>query len=153
MFDRTTYAKGGLVLNMLRFVLGDAQFWKALNYYSHQFEYQNVDTHEFQIAIQESTGQNLQWFFDEWLYHAGHPDFEVLEDWDAAAKNLKLTVKQTQKVDEITPVFTMPIDIEIVTEAGRKTNRVMVDKQNQDFYFPLDSRPLMVVFDKGDRLL
>jgi len=153
MFDRTTYAKGGLVLNMLRFVLGDAQFWKALNYYAHKFEYQNVDTHEFQIAIQESTGQNLQWFFDEWLYHAGHPDFEVTEDWDSAAKSLKLTVKQTQKVDDVTPLFTMPIDIEIVTESGRKTNRVTVDKQNQDFYFPMDSRPLMVVFDKGDRLL
>ena len=159
VFDAYSYQRGGAVLNMLRFVLGDEMFWKAINHYLKKHQYQTVETQDLVIAIEEATGQNLQWFFDEWIYKMGHPEFEIASSYDGGARTLKLSVKQTQTKDDkrtwydSPEFFTMPVDIAITTASGEKINRVWLDKAEKEFTFTLDSKPLIINFDRGNQII
>lgn len=158
VFDAYAYPRGGAVLSMLRYVLGEELFWKAINHYVKKYQWQNVETSDLKSAIEEATGQNLSWFFDEWVYRMGHPEFEITSNYDGA-KSLKLTVKQTQKPDDKRPwfpspdFFTMPVDIAITTASGEKVHRVWIDKAEKEFAFDVDSKPLIVNFDRGNYII
>lgn len=158
LFDAYPYPRGAAVINMIRFTLGEELFWKAINYYVKKHQWQNVETQQLVVAIEEATGQNLQWFFDEWLYKIGHPEFEITSSYDGA-KTLTLTVKQTQKPDSTRPwfqspeFFTMPVDIAITTAAGEKIQRVWIDSREKQFTFEVDSKPLIINFDRGNYLI
>ncbi len=147
------YQKGELVLNMLRHLLGDELWWKAINYYAHRNQFMPVDTRDFTRAVEEATGKNLWWFFDEWLYKVGHPQFEVSSAWNDSAKVLRLLVKQVQKVDERTPVFRMPVDVEFSLPSETVLKTIQIDSATQEFSFSLTSKPLMVLFDKGNYII
>jgi aminopeptidase N len=159
VFDAYAYQRGGAVLNMLRFVLGDQMFWKAIKHYVKKHQYQTVETQNLVVAIEEATGQNLQWFFDEWIYKMGHPEFEIASSYDESAKTLKLSVKQAQKPDEkrtwydAPEFFTMPVDIAITTASGEKINRVWIGKAEEEFSFALDSKPLIINFDRENHII
>jgi aminopeptidase N len=158
LFDVYAYPRGGAVVNMLRFVLGEEQFWKAINHYVKKYQWQNVETSDLNTAIEEVTGQNLSWFFDEWVYRIGHPQFEITSTYDGS-KSLRLTVKQTQKPDDKRPwfsspdFFTTPVDIAITTSSGEKIHRVTIDKPEQEFTFEVESKPLIVNFDRGNYII
>ncbi|HVG20486.1 MAG TPA: M1 family aminopeptidase [Blastocatellia bacterium] len=159
LFDVYPYPRGAAVLNMLRFVLGEESFWKAVNHYVKKHQWQNVETQQLVIAIEEATGQNLQWFFDEWVYKMGHPEFEITSSFDESARSVKLTVKQAQKPDlarawfSSPEFFTMPVDVGITTASGEKVHRVWIDRPENDFTFAVDSKPLTIEFDKGNYLI
>src|SRR5262249_17446443 len=111
------------------------------------------------IAIEEATGQSMEWFFDEWLYRMGHPVFQISRAYDDTTDKLTLTVKQMQKVDPNNQYpqvkfFQTPVDIEIVTKKNARIERVNVEaKEEQSFTFAVDSQPLIVDFDYGDTLI
>ena len=153
IFDIRIYGKGACVLHMLRFILGDELFWKAINYYAHRFAYQCVETNDFKVAIQEATGYNLGWFFDEWLYKPGYPEFEVKTSWDQGTRMVNVSVKQVQKVDSLTGIFTTPVEIEVWVNGEPQTYLVMITKQEEEFSFPAYQEPQLVLFDKGSRIL
>ncbi|HEX8175315.1 MAG TPA: M1 family aminopeptidase [Pyrinomonadaceae bacterium] len=155
LFDATLYKKGGVVVHMLREVVGDDVFWKALNAYLNEFKYQNTEARDVQRVFERVSGKNLDWFFDQWLYKAGYPELRVRQSYNPQTRQLALDVEQTQTPDALTPsVFRLPgIEIEIGTTRGRKTERIDVTKRSERFTFTLDSRPRMVVFDKGQRVL
>ena len=153
VYDRHAYQKGGIVLSMLRYVLGDEEFFRVLKYYAHKHEWQSVETADFRIAIEEVTGRNIDWFFDEWVTGKGYPEFEVSHHFDSKAGALRVTVKQVQDTSDGTPVFRMPVEIEVVGKRATCTFRVDVEKAEHEFYFTLDERPVAVLFDPEDRLL
>ncbi len=153
MFDAHSYPKGGRVLHMLRFVLGDDLFWKSIRHYAEKHQFQTVEAADLRIAIEEATGQGLNWFFDEWLEHGGFPEFNVSWRWDEAAKTARLTVKQTQKVDAVTPLFEMPVEIELATRNTTAIRRVNISHVEETFQFVLDERPTRVCFDPRDWIL
>src|SRR5206468_1981191 len=84
VFDTYAYPRGGAVLHMLRKSLGEESWWRAISYYLKKYANQPVETEQFRIAIEESTGQSMDLFFDEWLYKMGHPVFEVTQHYDEA---------------------------------------------------------------------
>lgn len=153
VFSAHAYFKGGMVLHMLRYVLGDDLFWKGIKHYTHKHAFRCVQTDEFKIAMEEATGRDLSWFFEQWLDKAGYPEFEVRWDFDEAKKQVKVTVLQKQKVTEMTPVFKMPVDISITTPSKRTTHRVFIEQAEHEFTFPSDVKPLMVNFDPENWLL
>jgi aminopeptidase N len=153
VFDTYAYPRGGAVLHMLRTNLGEENWWRAISYYLKKYANQPVETEQFRIAIEESTGQSMDWFFDEWLYKMGHPVFEVTQHYDEANKTLQLTVRQQQTKDAESQYpqvafFQTPIDIEIGTATKTEIQRVQIEpKKEQTFTFKVDSRPLLVNFD------
>jgi len=153
LFDRTTYEKGALVLDMLRYILGDEKFFAAINHYAQANREKTVVTDDLRKAMEESTGEDLKWFFDEWTAKAGYPEFEISQQWDERSKVLHLEIAQKQTLDELTPLFRMPADVELTTQAGRVQKRIQISRAREQFDFPLDGKPLMVRFDPDHRLL
>ncbi|MFQ5664274.1 MAG: M1 family aminopeptidase [Terriglobia bacterium] len=153
LFDAHSYPKGALVLDMLRSVLGPALFQKAIRHYGKKFARQAVTTEDFRQAIAEATGQELGWFFEEWLYRAGHPEFSVRWEWDAETHLVHLVVEQKQERTEMTPLFRLPVEVEFTTGQGAQTFRLQVAHPRDDFYFPLPERPTRVRFDPDQRIL
>ena len=159
VFDTYAYPRGGAVLHMLRKTLGEDNWWRAINYYLRKYANQPVETEQFRIAIEESTGQAMDWFFDEWLYKMGHPVFRVTQNYDPATKALKLSVEQLQTIDSTSQfpqvaLFQTPVDIEIGTASGVRLERVQIlPKKEQSFTLTVDSKPLLVNFDYGGTLI
>jgi aminopeptidase N len=152
-YSGNIYTKGGLVLHMLRRQLGDADFYKGLKHYLEVNRNHNVVTADLVKAIEEATGKSVEEFFNQWVYGAGAPRFEVGYTYDAAAKQVKMDVKQTQKVEGAVGLFHVPIEVEITTASGRKSSSIDVSKVSETFTFPADSQPLMVLFDRGGTIL
>ena len=149
LFDRHLYEKGGCVLHMLRFILGDELFWKAMRHYCVKNQGKNVTTEDLQRAIEEATGKNVDWFFNQWVYKGGHPDLKVTYNWEEDTKTAQLTVSQTQTCDELTSIFRMPVQVAFVTSHGKQATRLTLSQKEQSFYFPLTEKPKLVQFDPG----
>jgi aminopeptidase N len=152
-FAGNIYGKAGLVLEMLRDELGDPAFFGALKHYLEVNRLQNVATADLIKAIEESTHVDVDRFFDEWIYGAGAPRFALSTSYDSASKQVKLNVKQTQEVRGQVGLFTAPVEVAITTSAGTKSFPITVSKAEETFSLPADSEPLMVLFDKGDKIL
>ncbi|MBC7911239.1 MAG: HEAT repeat domain-containing protein [Pyrinomonadaceae bacterium] len=159
VFDAYSYPRSGAVMHMLRKVLGEENWWRAVNHFLKKHAHQPVETEQFRIAIEEATGQPLEWFFDQWVYKMGHPIFRVTQAYDPAKKALTLKVRQEQKIDAENAYpqarfFQTPVEIEINTAQAKRLERVEIKPlEEQLFTFELDSEPLLVNFDYGNTLI
>ena len=147
LFDANIYAKGSVLLNMLRQILGEEPFWKAIRYYTKTNAFRNVETQDLKKAIEETTGQNLYWFFDQWVYNGGLPEFNVESKYNRRTKTVTLTVTQTQ--DSVADKwFRTPVTILVDQgEVTRKT--VWLDGRETVITIPSERVPRMVIFDEG----
>ncbi len=152
-YGENVYPRGSAVLHMLRFILGDELYQRSIKRYLLKHAYEPVETNDLKMAIEEETGQNLQWFFDEWVYKAGHPVFSVRYTWDESAKRVMLSVRQTQTIDSLTGVFRMPVDVGITTPGGVATHTIEILTKDSTYALPSAGKPLLVIFDKGDKLI
>lgn len=150
-FDRHTYQKGALVLHMLRDYLGEASFRRVLQHFLHKHAYQPVDTHDFRKSLWEVTGQHLDWFFEQWLYRAGHPVLEIDYQW--GGEELALQVRQVQDTSTGVPIFKMPVKVAITTAGATQLETVWMESSDQTFRFTVREEPLMVRFDPDHVLL
>jgi aminopeptidase N len=150
MLNANSYSGGSCRLHMLRFVLGDDLFWKVMNTFIRKYEFRSIGTAELEKTVNEVTGKNFSWFFDEWLYHAGYPEFEIRTDWDPMKKVVRLTVRQTQRPDSLTTLFKMPVDVEIISKDGRSLHHIEIEAEEQEFSFPSEAEPITVAFDRGN---
>ena len=153
MFDAHSYPKGALVLNMLRYVLGEESFDRGIQHYLKTNAFRAVETADLRVAMEEVTGESLRWFFDQWVHSGGHPEFRVETEWDETSKGLRIVVEQVQKVDEMTPLFQMPVVFSLHGKQSRTERRVWVRDAKSSFFFSLPERPAFVRFDPGDWLL
>jgi aminopeptidase N len=151
-YEGNVYDKAGWVLRMLREKLGDEAFYRALHHYLDANRGQNVVTADLQKAIEQATSVDVDKFFEQWIYNAGAPKFDVSYAYDADAKRVELTVKQTQKIEGRVSLFDVPVDIEIATDKGREIHTIEINQASQTFDFASESAPLMVVFDRGDKI-
>jgi aminopeptidase N len=152
-FDGNAYDKGGWVLYMLRHQIGEDAFWKGLKHYLEVNRGKNVVTADLIKAIEESNHIDVDRFFNEWVYGAGAPKFDLAYTYDDAKHQVALKVKQTQKVEGYVGIFHVPVDLEITTPSGPKLYTISVSKDAETFVLPSDAAPLMVLFDKGGYLL
>ncbi len=153
MFDSHTYPKGALVLHMLRSLVGDEPFFKTLSHFLHRYAFDAVDTADFIRSVKTVTGQNLDWFFDQWLFKPGHPVFEVKSVWDAASKVVRLNVAQVQDFSRGVPVFRVPVSIKLVAPGKTDIRKIWIEKREETFEFPLEEKPLLVRFDEDNVLI
>lgn len=147
------YTKGASVLHMMRGVLGDELFYEVLKHYGNAHRFEFAETPDLARAVKEVTGDNLDWFFEQWVYMAGHPMLKVSQNWERERGNLALTIEQTQEVKDLIPLFRLPMRIEITTASGPHSYDIIVEQASEVFNFAVDGEPLMVVVDKGDWIL
>lgn len=143
---------GAEVLHMLRKHLGDEIWWKAIRLYVKANAFKSVTTEDFRKAVEEASGEPMDWFFDQWIYKMGHPIFVITKTYDAAKKQLTLTAKQTQKIDkkELYPqveFFQGKIEIEI---DDRIETVWLEPKEENAFIFSVAQQPKLVNFDYED---
>lgn len=150
--DNAVYNKGAWVVHMLRHVMGDAEFYPALADYRAAYQGGSATTAEFIASMSASFGHDLTWFTNQWVMTAGSPDYQ----WNYSSavidgqRYLKLAVWQTQNTRGY-GLFTMPIDIRVVTAAtGVKTYRVWNDGWTEYYVVPIDGSPTSVSFDQED---
>jgi hypothetical protein len=152
LWGTTTYEKGGCVLHMLRRVIGDPVFFDALASYRQAYAYSSAVTSEFQAIVESAAAQDLDWFFDEWIYGTGWPSYEyswhAVEDQGQYAVDLVIDQVQTNG-----PVFRMPVDVKLTTVAGDTTVVLVVEAAHQVFDLALASEPTAVTLDPDNWIL
>jgi aminopeptidase N len=153
LFDSHLYPKGGWTLHMLRGIVGDDLFWKSIRRYAADHKAGTVVTEDLRRAFEAETGRSLVGFFDQWYQHGGHPEFRVTQSWDEKEHRVRLKVEQKQIVDDLTPVFTLPVRIEFAGESATWEFTVTVARPLEEFSFPLPEPPRMTRFDAGYHLL
>jgi aminopeptidase N len=153
IFDGNAYEKSGLVLYMLRQQIGEDAFWRGVKHYLEANRGKNVVTADLVKAIEQVTHVSVDRFFDQWVYGAGAPKFDLSYKYDDAKHGVALTVKQTQKIEPHVGIFDVPVEVEITTPFGRKPYTITVSKEVETFSLPAEGSPMMVLFDKGGHVL
>ena len=148
MFDSVTYAKGACVLHMLRGLLGDDAWWKGIRAYVAAHKFQVVESDDFRKAMETASGKDLKWFFDQWVYKAGHPELKVRWHFEDADKTVRVRIQQTQTVDAQTPLFRLPTTLEISDDVGKtRVVPIVIDGASHEFVIPAAARPKMIQID------
>jgi aminopeptidase N len=152
-----TYYKGGCVLHMLRYVLGDTVFFNCLKAYATdtaQFRYKNSVTDDFTDKISQVSGQDLHWFVDEWVKEVDHPIYANTYSFTPIGENdwqVGFLANQTQTT---TPFHKMPLTVTISFASGPDTTfRFMNDQNNQFFSWTFDRQPVNLQFDPNNDIV
>ncbi|MBI3542600.1 MAG: DUF3458 domain-containing protein, partial [Deltaproteobacteria bacterium] len=144
IFDRHLYEKGARVLHMLRRLVGDELWWKAINRYVTAHYAKTVETVDLQRAFEETTGRALSWFFEQWVFRGGHPDVDASYEWIDDKKQVKLTVAQKQPPDDLTTLFRLPLQFKIATSDGEYVHEIELATAEQTYWFSCADKPKFV---------
>jgi aminopeptidase N len=148
MFDGVTYSKGACVLHALRGLLGEEAWWQGIRDYVAAHKLQVVESDDFRKAMEKASGKDLKWFFDQWVFKAGHPELKVRWHFEDADRTVRVRIEQTQKVDAETPLFRLPTTLEITEEPGKtRIVPIVIDGATHEFVIPMPDRPRMVQID------
>jgi aminopeptidase N len=153
IFDRHLYEKGSWVLHMLKHELGDALWWKAIGHYLRKHKDSSVQTQDLVVAIEEATGRNLQGFFDQWVYRAGHPALRARWSYDTASKRGSLWLMQTQGISDTEPAFRFKAHVRVTGRGWTRDFHEEVKDKEHRFGWKLPGEPLNVEFDPESVLL
>jgi aminopeptidase N len=149
MFDAVSYNKGGRILHMLRNFVGDSAFFSSLNLYLTRHKFQAAEAHHLRLAFEDVTGKDLNWFFDQWFFGSGHPQFNIRHEYDNASKKVLTIVEQTQ-ADKI---FSIPVSIDVWNGNSVQRHLVWTKNKIDSFYFSSPAKPSLVNFDAEKVLL
>ncbi len=151
MFDGHSYNKGGRILHMLRNYLGDDAFFSALTKYLKENQFKAAEFHQLRLAFEEVSGEDLNWFFNQWYLGAGHPSL-VFNHVINADNTISINVKQTQNLDQF-PVFKLPMNVAIYTDKGKYVKPIVIEQVEQSFTIPFEGTYKNIVFDDQAMLL
>jgi aminopeptidase N len=161
LYDRHLYEKGACVYHMIRTELGDELFDRFIHTFVRDNAHKTVETIDLLRAIDKSTGRNLAFLFDQYVYRGGHPDYKVAYSWDGDSKLAKLTVTQTQAKEGVHTLTNDLFDLKIPIGFGYikdgvvdvKVTKIRVYEKEQVLYFPLETKPDFISFDVGNNYL
>lgn len=156
MFDGISYNKGGQILHMLRKQVGDDAFFASLKLYLEKNRFKNAEVNDLRLAFEEITGQDLNWFFNQWYMAGGHPILDINYSYDAAAKQVKIKVEQKQDFEE-NPLYKMPVYVDLYFGDGAnkivRREKITVTKVSEEFTFASNTKPSLINFDGEKQLL
>ena len=150
---RLVYDKGALVLHMLNFVLGsDTAFFRCIReYVTGPLRYGVASGRDFEHSVERSSGRDLKWFFDEWVYDAGYPIYTI--NWDAHdGEHPSVAIEQSGSTPD-SPLFTMPIQLEFIGMNIDTTVEVWNEAPLQSYSFSFPDTVRRMVFDPHNWLL
>jgi aminopeptidase N len=149
MFDAVSYNKGGRILHMLRNYVGDDAFFKSLNKYLTTNKFGTGSAHKLRLAFEEVTGKDLNWYWNQWYFGAGHPQLDISYNYSIDSKIASVYLRQTQSGDK---VFKLPVAIDIYTGAKKTRYDVWMNNKADTFSFAADVKPDLINVD-GDKIL
>jgi aminopeptidase N len=154
MFDAHSYNKGGLVLHMLRSLVGDEAFYASLNKYLKDNEYTAVEVDELRMAFEDVTGRDLNWFFNQWYLSAGHPTLDVKYEYVPEKRTMNIIVDQIQDHKVNLPVYRLDTEIAVYDQNGDVTYYpATMDTRKTQFEIEGIDQPSVVVYDGKSDLL
>ena len=148
------YPKGAMILDMLKYVVGEDEYRKAIKHYLEKHAYENVDSEDLLIAFHESLGLSLDWFWEQWVYKGGEPNYEV--SYKRIKQEVTFIVEQVHDTTELVHLFKMPIVFEIHFTDGTSISRKEViekEKQQINFIIPKGKKVAFVLFDSDNKIL
>ena len=154
MFDAHSYNKGGLVLHMLRNYVGDDAFFTALGLYLNTHKYTAVESHDLRLAFEDVTGEDLNWFFNQWYFNAGHPILNVEQNFNDQTSSIELTIEQIQNPDQMPAIFQLPLAVDLYFGSGEPVRKqIVINERKQSFSFKVPEKPALVNVDADNILL
>ncbi|OGX82757.1 M1 family aminopeptidase [Hymenobacter coccineus] len=149
LFDNVTYQKGGSILNMLRAELGEDVFFRGLQRYLTQNAFGTGEPHQLRLALEEASGRDLNWFFNQWYYRAGHPIVTIDYQYDAARHRQAVVVRQTQAGAP----FVLPFKVDVYANGRAQRYPATLRHAVDTLYFPAATRPDLVNMDANKVLV
>ncbi len=165
MFDGHSYNKGGRILHMLRSYVGDEAFFAGLQLYLKTNSFKAAEYNQLRLAMEEVTGEDLNWFFNEWYLNKGHFDLSVsygVSDGTSTGEygeeegdgQQKVVVSVSQNAFEYDHYFTMPVYISVYDDRGITTERHWIKESASTIIeIPTVGTVKNVIFDTQDMLL
>jgi hypothetical protein len=151
-----SYAKGACVLHMLRGIVGDSTIFDILRAYSDDpdLKYNAATTEDFQAVAESVSGQDLDYFFQEWIYGENEPTYTIGWDKSLVSGDLyDVTLNIYQSVNSNPSYFTMPVQVKLNTSLGDTIVTLFNNAQTQNFQFQVIGNPQSIVFDPGNWIL
>ncbi|HIE05736.1 MAG TPA: M1 family peptidase [bacterium (Candidatus Stahlbacteria)] len=147
-----TYCKASWVMHMLRYLGGDSLFFQGLRDYGDSLDYGNGSTYDLNRIMSQVYGTDLTWFFDEWIFSPGHPEYQV--NWGVYQQGsqylTKIRIEQTQTNS---PIFLMPVEVRLDFASGDTTVRFPIQGQIDSFEVVTAQQPTNLEFDPNEWIL
>ena len=150
VFDLVSYQKGGRVHHMLRNYVGDDAYFKSLNNYLTTNKFKPGESGQMRLAFEEVTGQDMNWFWNQWFYGSGHPIVKIDYAYDDAAGKASVIIEQTQKTDKI---FRLPLAVDVYNGSVKKRYKVWTENKIDTFTFSYTQRPDLINVDADKVML
>jgi aminopeptidase N len=151
MFDAHSYNKGGVILHMLRDVLGDEAFFAGLKDYLETNKFQAVEVHDLRLSLERVSGKDLSWFFNQWFLDKGHPELVFDVDY-SQPENILVKVQQVQDLDQ-SPLFQFPLEVSWYEGDLRKTKKLWIDRQKAEIALENGSPVTQIYLDEEKKML
>ncbi len=152
MFDSNSYEKGGRILHMLRKYLGDDAFFTGINLFLETNKFKPVEIHQLRLAFEEVSGEDLNWFFDEWYLASGHPELNISYHFDEQNRKSIVKIAQVQNTSK-TPIYKIPMVIDIYAEGKVERKKIIFEKLEQQFEFNTNAKPDLINVDAEKMLI
>ncbi|MBN8670675.1 MAG: M1 family metallopeptidase [Chitinophagales bacterium] len=142
MFDRVSYQKGSVILHYLHQLIGDEAFSRAMMIYLTRNALKPAEATQWRLAVEEATGKDWNWFFNQWYYRGGHPQLDIKYTYDDEQKQLKVELTQKQKEG----VFILPFKTDIVYGSERITEDWLIETKSKVFTYPYKNgvKPMII---------
>ncbi len=149
LLNGNSYTKGAWVLHMLRNVVGDSVFFEGIRRYYAEHREGTALTADLRHVMERASGEDLDWFFDQWLHRPGYPEVRVHTSWNPDDGRLELDVRQVQSW----PPFRFPLEVEVKRDTYNLRRTFWIETRETNLHWSLDERPLSITVDPKNRLL
>ena len=153
IYDAISYQKGACILHMLRTYIGDDAFFQSLKKYLEDNRFGAAEVHQLRLAFEKVTGEDLNWFFNQWYLSGGYPILDIQYNYDLSDKQETLTIRQKQNTDTGIPIFRLPMNVDVYAGGAISRHRIVIEKKEQTFVFSCDQKPDLVNVDADKALV
>jgi tetratricopeptide (TPR) repeat protein len=150
-FQSLATDKGAMILHMLRWVLGEDKFLKTMREFATQFAGKSATMDDFRAIAEKNYGEQLTWFFSQWLDSTGAPEFKVKYTVYRLGSNKGFRV--TGQIAQDLDLFRMPVSLKIDTDGKTEEKRIEVVGTNSAFTVETFGRPRRIAVDPDHHVL
>ncbi|MDZ4668621.1 MAG: M1 family aminopeptidase [bacterium] len=145
-----TYNKGGSAIRVLHYLLGDSMFFNVCKTYQTRFANATASTNDFRLLVNELSGKNYDYFFNQWIYGAGFPNYTV--KWNQIDGQFIVSILQNN-AQQSSNVFDLPLPFVVTRLSGDSTIYLTQNALSNGYFVPVIGKILSVKFDPENWIL